>query len=88
MSVEGTSQTGLTDTNGHFVLNGVTAGSYLVRVVKSGYEGVSTPVLNLVGGEHRVLAEPLALTLSRGGLAGTRSCSPTRRTTRRAASSR
>ena len=70
VSVEGTSQTGLTDTNGHFVLNGVTAGSYLVRVVKSGYEGVSTPVLNLAGGELRVLADPLALTLSRGGLAG------------------
>ncbi|MGI5864800.1 MAG: carboxypeptidase regulatory-like domain-containing protein, partial [Myxococcales bacterium] len=71
VSVEGTGTTGLTNAAGDFTLTGVPTGSYLLRVVKPGFVAATVPVLNLVGGETRDLAEPIALSLARGGIRGT-----------------
>lgn len=70
VTLDGTSITGVTNAAGDFTLTGIPSGSYLLRVVKSGYEGDSVPVLNLVGGELRSLDAPLSLELSRGAITG------------------
>jgi len=63
--------TNKTDATGAFGFNNVVAGSYLLRVTKNGYEDDSLPVIGLVGGEDRVLADPFVLKLSRGAITGT-----------------
>ena len=71
VTLEGTGITGLTDAAGGFTLTGIPAGSYLLRAAKDGFTGASVPVLNLAGGELRVLGAPLELALGRGRIAGT-----------------
>jgi len=71
VTLDGTSATGLTNAAGQFTLDQLAPGSYLLRVLKDGYATASVPVLDLVGGEDRLLADPLSLRLERGGLRGT-----------------
>jgi hypothetical protein len=71
VTLEGTSSTGLTGADGSFALTGVYAGSYLLRVVKTGYLDASTPVIGLAGGEVRTLSSPVSVELARGGISGT-----------------
>ncbi len=70
VTLDGTSATGLTGPTGDFTLDQLAPGSYLLRVVKDGYVSAAVPVLNLVGGELRALASPVAMTLERGALRG------------------
>ncbi|MCM2335029.1 MAG: carboxypeptidase-like regulatory domain-containing protein, partial [Anaeromyxobacteraceae bacterium] len=70
VTLDGTSATGLTNAAGQFTLDALAPGSYLLRVLKAGYETASVPVLNLAGGEDRVLADPIPLALQRGALRG------------------
>lgn len=60
-----------TDPTGNFTIKGVPVGSYVVRVSALGYDPQTQPLLNLAGGEARLLKAPFTLTLSRGGISGT-----------------
>ena len=71
VSLDSTGITGVTDPNGDFSLGGIPAGSYLVRVTKTGYEPQTQPVLNLIGHERRTLSAPFLATLERGSIDGT-----------------
>jgi carboxypeptidase family protein/fibronectin type III domain protein len=70
VTLEGTSATGITNAAGQFTLDQLAPGSYLLRVLVDGYQTTSVPVLNLTGGEERLLTDPLTLSLQRGSLRG------------------
>jgi hypothetical protein len=70
VTLEGTALTGLTNAAGDFALGGVPPGSYVLRVLKSGYSQTAAPILDLAGGEARALPDPFTLSLLRGGLRG------------------
>jgi hypothetical protein len=70
VTLEGGGVMDLTGSDGSFSLPGAPAGSWLLRVVKVGYDAATYPVLNLEGGELRAVPEPIRLALARGRLEG------------------
>ncbi|MDF1563163.1 MAG: carboxypeptidase regulatory-like domain-containing protein [Deltaproteobacteria bacterium] len=62
--------TTVADPTGAFVLGGLSAGSYAVRVSLDGHESVTVNGLTVRGGRSTTLPEPLLLPAAKGGVTG------------------